>query len=67
MQEVIQNGLEGNEYVSILQWTLNTYKGEELMGHPDLKDHTRNLGPLLPNAVLTRLQEEYLRVILPIL
>lgn len=31
------------------------------MGHPDLKDHTRNLGPLLPNAVLARLQEEYLR------
>lgn len=64
MEEIIQNGLEGNEYVSVLSWTLNVYKGEELMGHPDLKDHTRSLGPLLPHAVLARLQEEYLKVLL---
>lgn len=62
MQEVIQNGLEGNEYVSILAWTLNTYKGEELMGHPDIKEHTRNLPPLLPLAVQNTLQKDYLTV-----
>lgn len=47
----------------MLAWTLNTYKGEELMGHPDLKSHTANLGPLLPPRVLNRLQEEYLKVL----
>lgn len=55
--------MEGNEYVSVLAWTLNTYKAEELMGHPDLKSHTDNLGPLLPPRVLSRLQEEYLKVL----
>lgn len=63
LQEIIQNGLEGNEYVSLLSWTLNTYKGDELLGHPDLKNHTANLGPLLPPKVLNRLQEEYLMVL----
>lgn len=60
LEEIIQNGLEGNEYVSILAWTLNTYKGPELMGHPDLKPHTDTLGPLLPKAVVDRLTNEYL-------
>ncbi|XP_031339008.1 exocyst complex component 3 [Photinus pyralis] len=61
LQEIIQNGLEGNEYVSILAWILNTYKGEELMGHPDLKENTAGLDLLLPQAVLKNLQNQYLK------
>ncbi|XP_022915047.1 exocyst complex component 3 [Onthophagus taurus] len=61
LQEIIQNGLEGNEYVSILSWTLNTYKSEELMGHPDLARSTQNLEPLLPDGVLETLQQKYLK------
>ncbi|KAF5273381.1 hypothetical protein FQR65_LT04673 [Abscondita terminalis] len=61
VQEKIQNGLEGNEYVSVLSWVLNTYKGPELMGHPDLKEHTSGLSLLLPQAVLNNLQDQYLK------
>lgn len=60
LEEVVQNGLEGNEYVSVLSWTLNTYKGEELMGHPEIKQQTQNLGSLFPTNVLKNLQNEYL-------
>ncbi|KAF5278438.1 hypothetical protein FQA39_LY05927 [Lamprigera yunnana] len=61
LQEIIQNGLEGNEYVSILSWTLNTYKGPELMGHLDLKEHTSGLNSLLAQSVLSNLQDQYLK------
>lgn len=61
LEEIIEtDGLEGNEYVSLLSWTLNTYKGEELLGHPDLIQHTENIGLLLSKAVLKSLQEQYL-------
>lgn len=60
LEEIVQNGLEGNEYVSVLSWTLNTYKGVELMGHQDLKEHTQHLDSLFPSQVLNNLQKEYL-------
>jgi exocyst complex component 3 len=31
-QIIIEEGLEGQEYVSMFQWVLNTYPGPELMG-----------------------------------
>lgn len=46
----------------MLSWVLNTYKGEELMGHFDLVLHTANLDLLLPKAVLNNLQQQYLDV-----
>lgn len=63
LQEVIQNGLEGNEYITILSWTFKTYFSEELLGHPDLKPYTESLeknNPLLPYDVINALQNEYL-------
>lgn len=62
LQEVIQNGLEGNEYVSILSWIMNTYTGPELMQHPELNIDTSSIGPLLNNAVIDSLQQQYLKV-----
>lgn len=62
MEEIIQDGLKGNEHVSILAWALNTYKGIELMGHPDLREHTISLGPLLSDTVLNNLQDQYLQI-----
>lgn len=62
LKEIIQNGVEGNEYVSILSWTLNIYKGVELMGHPDLKEYTTHLGMLLPNDIINELQDHYLKI-----
>jgi hypothetical protein len=62
LQEVVQNGLEGNEYVSILSWIMNTYAGPELMQHPELNIDTSSVGPLLNNAVVSSLQQQYLKV-----
>lgn len=61
LQELIQNGLEGNEYVSMLAWVLNTYYGQELMGHPELNIDRAKLGPLLSANVLEQLQMQYLK------
>lgn len=62
LQEIIQNGLDGNEYVSVLSWVLKTYNSEELMGRDYLKDETKNLKPLLPSKVMKEVQEEFLSV-----
>ena len=59
---MIQSGLEGNEYVSMLSWIMNTYTGEELMQHPELNIDTSTLGPLLNNDVIEKLQQQYLKV-----
>ncbi|CAH1153644.1 unnamed protein product [Phaedon cochleariae] len=63
LQEIIQNGLKGNENVTILSWVLKTYKSRDMLGHPDLMTHTENLPPLLPTAVIDSLEEEYLKTI----
>lgn len=60
-QELIQNGIQGNEYVTILSWVSKTYKGAELLGHPDLVEFTKHLDPLLPRAVMESLENDYLR------
>nr|CAI5864000.1 unnamed protein product [Callosobruchus analis] len=52
LQEIIQNGLQGNEYITMLSWIMNTY--------PDLIDHSK-LPPLLPQAVIDSLEQEYLK------
>jgi exocyst complex component 3 len=62
LQEVIQNGLEGNEYVSILSWIMNTYSGAELMQHPELNIDTSSIGPLLNSVEIEKLQQQYLKV-----
>nr|CAD7396422.1 unnamed protein product [Timema cristinae] len=61
LQELIQNGLEGNEYVSVLSWIMNTYSGPDLMQHPELNIDTSVIGPLLSNEVVEELQSLYLK------
>jgi hypothetical protein len=63
LQEVIQNGLEGNEYVSVLSWIMNTYAGPELMQHPELDIDISSIGPLLNNVEVDKLQKQYLKVL----
>ncbi|XP_065201751.1 exocyst complex component 3-like [Planococcus citri] len=60
LEEIISNGLEGNEYVSILSWIKNTYFGPELMKHPDLNIDISSVGPLLKSHVVNKLQQNYL-------
>ncbi|KAK3912373.1 Exocyst complex component 3 [Frankliniella fusca] len=62
LEELVQSGLEGNEMVSMLAWTTNTYSGPELMQHPELNFDTSHLGPLLSESAVNSLQEKYLKV-----
>lgn len=62
MEEIIQGGLEGNEYVSLLSWVMNTYPGVELMSHPDLKVDLSIISPLIRPELLKELEQQYLKV-----
>ena len=62
LEELVQSGLEGNEIVSMLAWTTNTYAGPDLMHHPELNIDTTSLGPLLSEATVSALQDKYLTV-----
>ncbi|XP_012139936.1 exocyst complex component Sec6 isoform X2 [Megachile rotundata] len=61
LKDIIANGLEGNEYVSLLSWIMNTYTGPELMQHPELNIDTSDIGPLLNPEIISDLQEKYLK------
>lgn len=62
MQDVVQTGIEGNEYVTLLSWILNTYPGHELMGSLQLGIDVSKLPPLLSEETMQKLQDEYLQV-----
>ncbi|KAM3964126.1 exocyst complex component Sec6 [Aphomia sociella] len=61
LQDIVQNGIEGNEYVTLLSWILNTYPGQELMGSSELKIDVSTLPPLLNDETMQKLQDEYLQ------
>ncbi|XP_033230784.1 exocyst complex component 3 [Belonocnema kinseyi] len=61
LKDIITSGLEGNEYVSLLAWIMNTYTGPELMQHPELNIDTTEIGPLLSKEIVDDLQEKYLK------
>lgn len=63
LEEIISNGLEGNEYVSIISWVTNTYAGIELMKHPELNIDITKVGPLLKKSIVDDLQSKYLEYI----
>lgn len=54
--------MEGNEYITLLSWVMNTYPGHELMGHPDLQIDLSNMEPLIRPESLKELENEYLKV-----
>lgn len=60
LEEIIQSGLQGNEYVSVLAWVVNTYPGPELMQHEELNIGISTVGPLLRTNVINELQHQYL-------
>jgi exocyst complex component 3 len=55
-------GLEGQEYVSLLSWIIQTYPGQELMRNPSLGIPAEKVKPLLDNKVIDDLQAQYLKV-----
>ncbi|XP_078494437.1 exocyst complex component 3-like isoform X2 [Ciona intestinalis] len=60
LQNIISDGLEGNEIISLLTW-LNGYTGKDLMGHIELAStlDTNKLPPLLDDSVSERLMQSY--------
>lgn len=62
MEEIIQGGLEGNEYVSLLSWVMNVYPGPELMSHPELNVDLSTFDPLIRPESLKELEKAYLMV-----
>jgi len=60
LQDLIEEGLEGQEYVSLLQWVLQTYPGPELMASPSLGLEKNLVPPLLTDADIGRLTGSYL-------
>ena len=60
----MQRGVEGNEYVTLLSWTINTYPGKELMQHPELKidlSQIKNIQPLMKPEMVKSLERAYLK------
>jgi exocyst complex component 3 len=53
-------GLEGQEYVSLLQWVEQTYPGPELMGSSALNIDKHLIPPLLAPEVVDALMSSYL-------
>ncbi|XP_072139572.1 exocyst complex component 3 [Mobula birostris] len=62
VEELASEDLEANEIVSLLTWVLNTYKSEDMMGHPDLAPEVdvKSLEPLLSNDVANMLLSKYM-------
>ncbi|XP_060856168.1 exocyst complex component 3 [Metopolophium dirhodum] len=63
LNDIISDGLEGNEYVTIISWVTNTYSGTELMLHPELNIDIGKVGPLLKSSIVFDLQSKYLEYI----
>jgi len=57
---IIAEGLEGQEYVSLLQWVEQTYPGVELMGSPALDMNKNLIPPLLNHEVVESLMDSYM-------
>lgn len=62
LQDIVLSGVEGNEYVTLLSWILNTYPGHELMASEELNIDVTTLPPLLSDEMMNKLQDEYLQV-----
>ena len=60
LNNIIEEGLEGQEYVTVLQWVLNTYPGPELMGAASLNLEKNLVPPLLTDGAVNKLIARYL-------
>ncbi|ESN93347.1 hypothetical protein HELRODRAFT_157895 [Helobdella robusta] len=59
LNEIIEQGLEGNEIVSLLNW-INDYSTTELMGHPDLNIDVNKYPPLIEKSKINDLYSQYI-------
>ncbi|XP_067895070.1 exocyst complex component 3-like [Heterodontus francisci] len=56
-----QKHLELNELYSFLNWSIHTYKSDDVMSHPDLSPemNIQELGPLLEENILINVMDKY--------
>ena len=57
---IVSNGLKDQEDVTVLQWIIKTYPGEEMLTAWNLRIDPALIKPLLDEATLERLKQEYL-------
>lgn len=60
LEETIEQGLEGNEYVTMLSWVLNTYPGQDMMSHQDLNADPSLIENLIKPETLVAMEKAYL-------
>ena len=60
LKEIISLGLQDQEYVTVLNWIIQTYPGSELMKSWTLKINPNLIKPLLDQKTIETLQEDYL-------
>merc|ERR1712016_180409 len=58
--DIMDKGLEGNEYVSLLQWVVTVYPGKELLGSPALGLQPTLIPPVLSEQELEDLIAAYI-------
>lgn len=61
LKEIISLGLQDQEYVTMLNWIIATYPGEDLMSSWTLKIDADLIKPLLDQETITQLQLEYIQ------
>jgi len=57
---IVSNGLKDQEDVTVLHWIIKTYPGEEMLTAWNLRIDPALIKPLLDEATLERLKQEYL-------
>jgi len=60
LKTIVDEGLEGQEYVSLLQWVEQTYPGPELMGSSALGMAKDKIPPLLGKELVDKMMTSYL-------
>jgi len=58
--EIKDQGLKDNEYLTILEWIIQTYPGPTMMGHPRLDIPPEKVPKILTPEVLADLEAKYL-------
>jgi len=60
LESIIEDGLEGQEFVTVLQWVLNTHPGPDLMGSTSLSLEKNLIPELLTESAVNKLIAKYL-------
>ncbi|XP_058843915.1 exocyst complex component 3-like [Acipenser ruthenus] len=64
LHKALERNLQANDLFMLLFWVANTYKSEQLMGHPAIKDHSlKNLDSVLCSSWIEKARKILLNTI----